>query len=251
MMDIKANDIKYKIGEKQILNKVSLNVSNKEMHTILGPNGCGKTTMLKTIYNLIKPDEGIIYLNGTKMIEIKHKERAKGLAVVAQFNNLNFDTTCFEVVMLGRTPHKKLLERDNQKDYDIVENALALVGMLEKKDQLYLSLSGGEKQRVVLARAIAQAPKLLILDEPTNHLDIKYQLEILKIAKNLKINVLAVLHDISLAAKFSDYIYLMKNGVIIEEGTPKEVITEENIKKVYEVDCDVIHHKNEVLISYK
>jgi len=129
------------------------------------------------------------------------------------------------------------MQSETHKDYEIVEDALQKVGMLDKADRSYLSLSGGEKQRVALARAIAQQPTLLLLDEPTNHLDIRYQIEILQIVKDLNINVLAVLHDIQLACRYSDYIYLMKQGTIRYEGTPQTTITEQSMHDVYGINC--------------
>ncbi len=250
-MDLSCIDIKYSIEDKRILNSVSFNLKNNEFHTILGPNGCGKSTLLKNIYKILKPDSGVIYLNLKELKKIKSKELAKEMAVVAQFNNLNFDLSVREIVLLGRTPHLGIMEKERKEDYEIVDDALRIVGMYDKRDRSYLSLSGGEKQRVVLARAIAQRPSLLLLDEPTNHLDIKYQLEILKIVKKLNINVLAVLHDIALASKFSDYMYLMKDGEIKFQGIPQEVITKQSIKEIYDVDCNILKQENgTILINY-
>ena len=141
--------------------------------------------------------------------------------------------------MLGRTPHLSFLQKEKDKDFGLVEDALIKVDMLEKRNRLYSSLSGGEKQRVLLARALAQEPTLLLLDEPTNHLDIKYQLDLLAIVKELKINVLAVLHDIQLACRYSDYLYLMKEGEILYQGTPQETITPESLQAVYGVQSKV------------
>ena len=173
------------------------------------------------------------------------------MAVVAQFNEINFDCNVGDMVMLGRTPHIGFMQTEKQIDYDIVKDALKKVGMLDKSDRSYLSLSGGEKQRVALARAIAQRPSLLLLDEPTNHLDIKYKIEILQIIKDLNINVLAVLHDIQLACKYSDYIYLMKGGEVKYEGSPQSTITKESMKDVYDIDCKISWtHDNQAMIEY-
>ena len=149
---------------------------------------------------------------GKPLDQMSVKETAKQMAVITQFNQLQFDCTVEEIVMLGRTPHLSFLQKEKEKDFALVEDALVKVDLLEKRSRLYSSLSGGEKQRVLLARALAQEPTLLLLDEPTNHLDIKYQLDLLTIVKNLQINVLAVLHDIQLACRYSDYLYLMKEG---------------------------------------
>ena len=185
------------------------------------------------------------------MEDIRLKDSAKEMAVVAQFNEINFDCNVEDMVMLGRIPHIGFMQTEKQIDYDIVKDALRKVGMLDKSDRSYLSLSGGEKQRVALARAIAQRPSLLLLDEPTNHLDIKYKIEILQIIKDLNINVLAVLHDIQLACKYSDYIYLMKGGEIKYEGNPKSTITKESMKDVYDIDCKISWaDDNQALIEY-
>lgn len=141
--------------------------------------------------------------------------------------------------MMGRSPYKKLLEKDTVEDVAIVDQALARVGIENLKERSYTTLSGGEKQRVVLARAIAQTPSFIILDEPTNHLDIKHQLQIMSAVKDLKIGVLAAMHDLALAATYCDYIYLLKEGQAVACGTPDEVITEDNIEAVYEVKCKI------------
>ncbi len=175
------------------------------------------------------------------------------MGVVGQFNNLGFDFSVYDMVMMGRTPHKNLMEADNKEDYEIVHNALKKVDLTTYSDRSYLTLSGGEKQRVILARAIAQEPKFLILDEPTNHLDIKYQLQIFSIVKSLKIGVLAALHDLSMAATYCDILYVVKNGEIVTYGKPNEILTKELIKSVYEIDCEIYTNPitGEMAIAYK
>ena len=250
-MDLKCTDISYSIKDKIILNNVSIGISGNKFYSILGPNGCGKTTLLKTIYRILKPSSGIILLNNKNIEHIRLKDSAKEMAVVAQFNEINFDCNVKDMVMLGRTPHIGFMQTERQKDYDIVEDALRKVGMLDKSERSYLSLSGGEKQRVAIARAIAQNPSLLLLDEPTNHLDIKYKIEILQIIKDLNINVLAVLHDIQLACKYSDHIYLMKGGEVRYEGSPESTITNKSMKDVYDIDCKISWaDDNQALIEY-
>ncbi len=251
-MDLRVENLYYSIEGKEIVKGASLTVDKNRFVTILGPNGCGKSTFLKNVYRVYKPTSGMIYLDDKEMKTYSLKKSAKEMAVVAQFNNLAFDCSVYDVVLMGRTPHLKMMEREHQSDLDIVNQAIEEVGMTEKKNQSYLSLSGGEKQRVVLARAIAQKPSLLILDEPTNHLDIRYQLTILSIVKRLNINVLAVLHDVQMAYQYSDYIYLMKDGKFVYEGIPSEVITEKNIKDIYDVDCHIIKEDDKhILINYE
>ena len=250
-MDLICKNISYSIKDKKILNNVSIDVKGSKFYSILGPNGCGKTTLLKTIYRILKPSSGQILLNNKDIENIRLKDSAKEMAVVAQFNEINFDCNVGDMVMLGRTPHIGFMQTEKQIDYDIVKDALKKVGMLDKAERSYLSLSGGEKQRVALARAIAQRPSLLLLDEPTNHLDIKYKIEILQIIKDLNINVLAVLHDIQLACKYSDYIYLMKGGEVKYEGSPQSTITKESMKDVYDIDCKISWtHDNQAMIEY-
>lgn len=238
-MDLICEDIHYSIAQKKILKGISLKVEGRQFHTILGPNGCGKTSLLKTIYRQIKPDSGKIFLNGRPLKNLSLKTTARGMAVLSQFNQLQFDTTVEEIVLLGRTPHLSFLQGEKEEDYDFVRQSLLQVDMLDKAKRSYSSLSGGEKQRVLLARALAQQPSLLLLDEPTNHLDIKYQLDILSIVKDLDINVLAVLHDIQLACRYSDYLYLMKGGEILYQGTPQEAISQVSLQAIYGVKSKV------------
>ncbi len=238
-MQLKVQDLHVSIGKNDIVKDVSLLVGNKQFVGIIGANGCGKSTMLKSIYKSLKPQKGSVYLDNLDVLGTAPKKVSQKMSVVGQFNELNFDLTVFQMVMLGRTPHKKLLEADNKEDLEIVHNALVRTNLTEYKDRSFLTLSGGEKQRVILARAIAQQPEFLILDEPTNHLDIRYQLEVLTCVKQLKIGVLAALHDLQMAAEYCDYIYAMKKGRIIAQGTPKEIFTEELVAALYDVNCKI------------
>lgn len=251
-MDLSVKDLSVNLGEKEIVKKVSLMTNDNSFVALLGPNGSGKSTLLRSIYRVLKPSGGIILIDGKDSTQITNKKLAKEMAVVAQFNNMNFDFTVREIVMMGRTPHLNMLQAESTKDYEIVDSALEKVGMKQYGNRSYASLSGGEKQRIMLARAIAQEPKLLILDEPTNHLDVRYQLQILSIVKDLGINVLAALHDLTLASQFCDYLYLLKDGEIDSQGKPEDVLTKETIKRVYEIDCEIIKAPNTdgVLISY-
>lgn len=162
------------------------------------------------------------------------------MSVVAQHNFYNFDFSVREVVLMGRAPHKKALERDNAKDYAIVDEALKKVKMEHFADRSFSTLSGGEQQRVVLARALAQQTKCLILDEPTNHLDITYQLQLMELVRNLGITVISAIHDLNIAVDFCDRLYVLKDGVIAGNGTPKEVLTKDFIKEIYQVETEIV-----------
>jgi iron complex transport system ATP-binding protein len=159
---------------------------------------------------------------------------------MAQQSTYNFDFKVQEVVMMGRSPHKKMLERDNAEDAAIVREALDKVHMLDFADREFATLSGGEQQRVILARALAQQTECLILDEPTNHLDITHQLSLLQILKEQKVTICAAMHDLNLAAMFCDQLYILKDGKIKAVGAPGEVLTPQIIRDVYEVDAEII-----------
>ncbi|SEL06692.1 iron complex transport system ATP-binding protein [Carnobacterium iners] len=236
-MKLTVDNVSVSITSKKIIEEISLQVSENQFVGLIGPNGCGKSTLLKSISKILEPDMGMITLDNENVQELSNKQLAKKLGVVGQFHQVNFDFSVRQMLLLGRSPHKGLMERDNALDYDIVEKVLQQMDLQILADRSFLSLSGGEKQRVILGRTLVQQPKFLVLDEPTNHLDIKHQLSILKIVSALPIGVLAALHDLNLAARFTDYLYAMKNGRIIKQGTPEEVITETVISELYEVDC--------------
>ncbi|KFN12238.1 ABC transporter ATP-binding protein [Paenibacillus macerans] len=236
-MELTAKGMEVRIGKKEIVKNVSILVKNQQFVGLIGPNGCGKSTLLKSIYKSLVPQKGTVFLDDMDVLKTSEKKVSQRLGVVGQFNEMNFDLTVQQMVMLGRTPHKKLLESDKREDYAIVEEALARTNLIDYKDRSYLSLSGGEKQRVNLARTIAQQPKFMILDEPTNHLDIRYQLEILSCVKGLNIGVLAALHDLEMAAHYCDYLYAIKNGEVYAHGTPDQVLTPETIESLYQVKC--------------
>ena len=249
-MNIKTENINVVIDNNNILKDINIEVDNKEVMGIIGPNGSGKSTLLKCIYRLLKPNAGLVKFDDVDIKNISIKESSKKVAVLSQHNNYDFDFTVKDIVLMGRSPHKKFMERDNKNDYDLVNDALRKVDMINFKDRSFQSLSGGEQQRVILARALAQQPKCLILDEPTNHLDIKYQLQLMRIVKSLNIEVIAAIHDLNIAAMYCDKIYVLKDGKIVQYGTPKEILTPQLIKNVYEVDAELIVDKDRVHISY-
>ena len=250
-MNICATDIKMEIGNNQILKGVSIDSKSREFIGIIGPNGSGKSTLLKCIYRTLKPNNGCIMLGRQDISKMSVKESAKKLAVVAQHNYYNFDFSVGEVVLMGRSPHKKSLEPDNSEDYDIVNESLEKVGMLGFKNRSFSTLSCGEQQRVILARALAQQTPCLILDEPTNHLDIKYQLSLLNIVKSLNLTVISAIHDLNIAAMYCDRLFVMKNGQIVGSGIPQEVLTKEFIKEIYDIDVEIVYDsKDDMHILY-
>ena len=236
-MDIRVEDLRAVLGGSQILRGVELQVGQKELVGVIGPNGSGKSTLLKCIYRVLRPSGGAVYLDGKALEGYSFKQSARRVAVVAQHNYYNFDFSVQDVVLMGRAPHKRALDRDNARDYQMAAQALETVGMSAFAGRSFSTLSGGEQQRVILARALAQDTPCLILDEPTNHLDIKYQLQLMDIVKGLDRTVVAAIHDLNIAALYCDRLYAIKGGEIVGSGTPKEVLTPDFIRQVYEVDA--------------
>jgi iron complex transport system ATP-binding protein len=237
-MQLTIDSIHVILAKTKIVKNISMNVHDGQFVGIIGPNGCGKSTLLKSVYKALKPSEGTVRLDTMDILKTRQRTVAKYLSVVGQFNEIGFDFPVYEMVMMGRSPHKHLMETDSLKDKEIVDSALRIVNLEHLANRSFLSLSGGEKQRVILARAIAQMPHILILDEPTNHLDIKYQLQIMRVVKSLSISVLAALHDLQIAAEYCDYLYVMKQGELFAEGNPCNLLTKELIRKVYDVECE-------------
>ena len=203
-MNIQADNIQVSFGAKKILHDISLDIRDKEFVGIIGPNGSGKSTFLKCLYRVLQPNHGKIFFDGTEMSSLSHRDTALKMAVVAQHSTVNFDFSVLEMVLMGRSPYKGLLDRDQIDDYEIARHALAQVGLSDFESRNFNTLSGGEQQRVILARALAQRTECLVLDEPTNHLDIKYQLELMTIVKRLDATVVAAIHDLNLAAIYCD-----------------------------------------------
>lgn len=238
-MKIKGDKITLSFGKANILKGIDIDIQNGEFIGVIGPNGSGKTSLLKSLYRLYQKHGGNVYYNDLNTKTLTTKHIAQQMAVVGQHNYYDFDFTVLEIVLMGRSPHKKGTELDNQLDYDIAIESLERVNMLSFSNRFFSTLSGGEQQRVILARALAQQTDAIILDEPTNHLDIKYQIQFLEIVKSLNIEVIGAFHNLNIAAMYCDKIYIMKSGEIYAYGTPKEIITQSIIKAVYEVDIDV------------
>lgn len=238
-MKLSADSVTVTLSRKDIVKQVSVQVADGQFVGLLGPNGSGKTTLLKSIYRVLKPSAGIVTLDGTDIREMSYRESSKRMGVVSQFTNMSFDFTVEEIVLMGRAPHKKAFSQDTEEDYLIAEEALRKVDMLDFRDRMFMTLSGGEKQRILLARTLAQQVDILILDEPTNHLDIKYQIQIMDVVKSLGKGVLSALHDLNLTLMYCSYVYVLKNGRIAAHGPTEEVITKDLIRDVYEVDCEV------------
>ena len=242
MIRLQAQNLSYSYRERKALENVSLEVYDGEFVGLIGPNGSGKSTLLKLIYRALRPESGSISLDGENLLKMPYKKSAVKMAVVGQENDISFDFTVEDMVAMGRTPHKKLFETDTAEDRRIVHHALEHLGIQNLAARDYRRLSGGEKQRVLLSRAIAQESDFLILDEPTNHLDISYQIQMFDFIRRLNVTVLSAIHDLNMAALYCDRLYAVEKGHIVLEGTPEEVLTEENIRRLYGVECSVSRH---------
>lgn len=244
MQDLEVNNLFYSRGGKALLQDVSLAVKRGEFVGILGPNGSGKSTLLKNIYRVLQPQQGEIMVLGQPLQEMPLAESARQISVMGQFHKVNFDFTVEDMVMLGRIPHQGSSGRISDADRSAVKQAMSQAGVADMSKRRFSSLSGGEQQRVTLARALAQEPQLLLLDEPTNHLDIRYQMQIMEIAAGLGIGVLAVLHDLNLAALYCHCLYVLKDGRLIAHGSPQDILTPALIRRVYGVDCEVMQSRS-------
>lgn len=240
-MDIlSVKNVSYEADGQKLLRDISLDIPKGSFVGIIGPNGSGKSTLLKTIYRINKASTGTVYLNGTDMSRMTNREIARQMAVVAQENPINFDFSVMEIMMIGLYAKRPLLSADSPKDIQACEEALNSVGMLDFKNRSFLSLSGGEKQKVLIASAFARNPELIILDEPTNHLDVGYQFLIMDIMKQRKgVTVFTSMHDMNMAVKYCDYVITLQSGSIYAVGTPREVLTQENLRKLFHVNTEI------------
>lgn len=224
------------------LRDASLHVAAGEFVGLIGPNGSGKTSLLRCAWRFSKPQGGEVRLEHHNVWKQSSRWCAQRIAVVLQEFPEAFGLTVNEVVAMGRTPHKGLFDGDSLEDRNLAAQALESVGLKGFEDHAFSTLSGGEKQRVILARALVQQPQLLILDEPTNHLDPRYQLELLRLVKRLKIGTLASIHDLNLAAAFCDRLYVINHGRIVAGGTPKEVLNAALLRNVFGVEALIDEH---------
>jgi iron complex transport system ATP-binding protein len=241
-VSLELRDLSVDIAGRRIVSDIGLTVPDGSFAGLLGPNGSGKSTILKAIYRVHRPTAGQVLLDGADLLAMRPRDAARRVAVVAQEFTLEFDFTVAEMVMIGRTPHKRAFARDDETDRAITDRAIAQVGCQDLAHRGFNTLSGGEKQRVLIAQAIAQGANHLILDEPTNHLDIRYQVEILELVSTLGLPVLAAIHDLSLAALFCDTVHLITDGRLIAGGHPEAVLTVDAVRDAYGTDILVIAH---------
>ena len=243
MIKLETKGITYSIDGKIIIDGIDISVKEGELVGIVGPNGCCKSTLLKNIYKVFSPDSGAAFIDEEDLSKLSNRKTAKKMSVMQQENIVDFDMTVYDMVMLGRFAHQKFFSGSSEEDRTIVNEYIKEVGLSGYENRHFLSLSGGEKQRTLLARALSQKTPVILLDEPTNHLDIGYQYQIMNILKRQSLTILCCVHDLNIAAACCDRIILMKNKKIFNVGTPKEMLTRENIKELFDTGTHIIENE--------
>ncbi len=241
-MELKIDGVGFSYSSVPVLKDITLELDGPNFVSILGPNGVGKSTLIHCINKILSPTVGSVFIDGKNVKEVTLKEMAKQVGYVPYSSNDVFPLTVVDTVLMGRHPHSTW--RTFDEDLDIVYDTLAMLGISHLAMRPFNELSAGQHQKVMLARGLAQEPKVLLLDEPTSNLDVKHQLGVTKLLKRLSVEkgilIVMISHDINIAAKYADNIIMMYSGSIFAVGTPNEVITESNLRTVYDVESQVI-----------
>ena len=254
---LKINNLCGGYDKINVIKGISMDINGGDFLGIIGPNGSGKTTLFRLATSVLRIFSGSLYFEQKNILDMDSKEFCRKVAFVAQDIATDFSFTVEEVALMGRIPHLKRLQFETKEDIRIAEEALRLTDTLSLKDKRIDELSAGERQRVIIARALAQEPELLLLDEPTSHLDIGHQIQVLDLLKRLNrhngLTIAMILHDLNLASAYCNRIVLLDNGVIFKEGEPEEVLTYQNIEAVYKTvvlvnENPATHKPNVVLV---
>lgn len=240
---MEVRDLSFSYGKNKVLKGISFTIEGGKITTIMGANGCGKSTLFNLMTKNLYPRKGNIFLHGRNIQNLGLKDFAKRVSIVHQYNSSADDITVERLVSFGRTPHMKMMQGRSDEDEKLIEWAMEVTNVEKYRDREVSRLSGGQRQRVWIAMALAQNTKILFLDEPTTYLDIRYQIEILELVKKLNeeygITIIMVLHDINQAIHFSDRIIGLKDGQVAAQGSPAEVVTPECIRTLYGISLGV------------
>lgn len=242
-MKLNVNGVRFRYGSRDILQDVELEAKSGEVLAVIGANGAGKSTLIRCINRILKPYMGTVFLDGKEFSRFNAKERACMMGYVPQTAKDVFSFNVMETVLMGRKPH--ISWGIGKRDLEIVNAVLLRMGLKQFVERQLYELSGGERQKVLIARALAQEPEVLLLDEPTSNLDVRHQLEVMELVQGIALQqkkcVLMVVHDLNLAARFADQILMLKDGVVFAAGKPQDVLVPENIKAVYGVESMIIN----------
>jgi len=243
MHDIEVEGLDFSYGEDALILKgINLSIRNPQLISIIGPNGVGKSTLIHCMNNILSPVHGTVMIDGMSVAEYKPKELAKKIGYVPYTAADSFPMTVVDTVLMGRNPHKKW--KSLHEDLAVVKEAMEMMDIVPLAMRNFNELSAGQHQRVMLARGLAQEPEILLLDEPTANLDVRHQMDVIRLLKKLSVErsimVVMISHDLNIAAKYSDNIIMMHEGSIYAVGRPADVITEENIRTVYDVESEII-----------
>ena len=248
-MKVEIKNLDFELNQNKILNDINLTLEGNKVIGILGPNGAGKTSLLKHIYREAH-SENKIFIDGVDISKYDSKEFFQKVSILTQFQK-EIDTNLMveDVLLMGRYPYKTLLSKYDELDYRLVDEAIDTLNLSHLRHRFIKSLSGGEFQRVMMAKVLVTHPELIILDEPTNHLDIKYKVELMEILRDIEALTLVSLHDLELATKFCDEIILLKDGALVKQGEPKEILTEELLSNTFDIKYKIIKEP-EFIIYY-
>jgi len=238
-----AKNLTVGYDERMIMEDLSLEFNKGEVTSVVGSNGCGKSTLLKALSGMILPKQGEVFLEGENIKSLKRKEISQKLCLLSQFNQAPEDITVEQLVYYGRIPHKKWYETRTREDDELVSWVVEETGLTQYRYTPIGGLSGGERQRAYIAQALCRKPAILLLDEPTTHLDISYQLELMELVKEINekfnITIVMVLHDLNQASRYSDRLVMLQDGAVIADGKPQDVITQDMLRQVYYIECDI------------
>ena len=249
---MEVRDLSFAYGKNSVLRGVYVKIEEGKITTIMGANGCGKSTLFSLMTKNLYPKKGNIFLRGKNIQNLNLKEFARQVSIVQQYNTASDDITVERLVSFGRTPHRKMMQSRTEEDERLTEWAMEVTGILAYRDREVARLSGGQRQRVWIAMALAQNTKILFLDEPTTYLDIRYQIEILELVKKLNreygITIVMVLHDINQAIAFSDRVVGLKDGHVTVDGVPEEVINPDSIQELYGIRLEVTKVEGQIFV---
>lgn len=241
-LGVEFTEVSASVNHTRVLFDITVSVAPGSVVGVLGPNGSGKSTLLRCLYRSLTPDAGSINVGGRDVTAVSMRDNARQVAVLTQHAHMDFEFSAAEIVAAGRFPHRRATALASVADPEICCDAMRDAGVFHLRHRGFGSLSGGEAQRVLIARAFAQQPRVLVLDEPTNHLDVRHQVGVLAAARRRQVTIVAALHDLNIAAQFCDRLVVLSHGRVVGGGSPAEVLTAEAVQVWFGVACHIVAH---------